>query len=183
MLTHKARHPGGFWRLDGCDATVGLRHVGRIQFAADLDWPDSTSAPRTSPRACLSARIAQWIAHSRHQWQVGHVERDNLDGKRRPGDGLTRRVEQTFPASDPIAPKSITGTEPPPSDPARTAPVISREQPSPGNTSRLPILRRANSLARACARIPMFMSHWQSAPTLAPSAVSRRPSGSTLPPR
>ena len=42
--------------------------------------------------------------------------------------GLDHAVEQTFPASDPIAPKSITGTEPPPSDPARKAPVISREQ-------------------------------------------------------
>ena len=38
-----------------------------------------------------------------------------------------KAVEQTFPASDPIASKSVTGTEPPKSDPNRKAPIISSE--------------------------------------------------------
>ena len=40
---------------------------------------------------------------------------------------LDKAVEQTFPASDPIASKSVTSTEPPMSDPKRQAPIISSE--------------------------------------------------------
>ena len=43
-------------------------------------------------------------------------------------DGLDEAIEQTFPASDPIAPGNSTGTEKPGSDPNRKAPVITREQ-------------------------------------------------------
>ena len=41
---------------------------------------------------------------------------------------LDRAIEQSFPASDPIPPKHITGTEPPGSDINRKAPKITREQ-------------------------------------------------------
>lgn len=40
---------------------------------------------------------------------------------------LDKAVEQTFPASDPVASKGATGTEPPLSDPNRETPVISSE--------------------------------------------------------
>lgn len=40
---------------------------------------------------------------------------------------LDKAVEQTFPASDPVAPHNITGTEPPGSDPKRKAPKIKKE--------------------------------------------------------
>ena len=41
---------------------------------------------------------------------------------------LDEAVKQTFPASDPIAPKHVTSTEPPASDPGRKAPKISKEE-------------------------------------------------------
>lgn len=41
---------------------------------------------------------------------------------------LDHAVEKTFPASDPVAPKHVTGTEPPGSDPRRQPPSISRTQ-------------------------------------------------------
>ena len=41
---------------------------------------------------------------------------------------LDRAIEQSFPASDPIPPKHITGTEPPGSDIDRKAPKITRQQ-------------------------------------------------------
>ena len=50
---------------------------------------------------------------------------DKTSKERRDEKQLDRAVEQTFPASDPVAPKHITGTEAPGSDPARKAPVIS----------------------------------------------------------
>lgn len=40
---------------------------------------------------------------------------------------LDEAVRQTFPASDPVSPRHITGTEEPGSDPTRRAPVISSE--------------------------------------------------------
>lgn len=41
---------------------------------------------------------------------------------------LDRAVEQTFPASDPIAPNNVTGTEPPGSDPRRKPPIIPKAE-------------------------------------------------------
>jgi hypothetical protein len=41
---------------------------------------------------------------------------------------LDKAIEQTFPASDPIAPGPVTGTERPGSNPSRKAPVISSQQ-------------------------------------------------------
>ncbi len=38
---------------------------------------------------------------------------------------LDRAIEKTFPASDPVAPKHITGTEPPGSEPGRKPPKLS----------------------------------------------------------
>ncbi len=40
---------------------------------------------------------------------------------------LDRAIEKTFPASDPVAPKHITGTEPVGSEPGRKAPKILKE--------------------------------------------------------
>ncbi len=41
---------------------------------------------------------------------------------------LDRSLNETFPASDPVAPKHITGTEPPLSDPGRKAPKLSASE-------------------------------------------------------
>ena len=41
---------------------------------------------------------------------------------------LDKAIEQTFPASDPVPPKKITGTEQPGSDPSRKPVEISREE-------------------------------------------------------
>jgi hypothetical protein len=40
---------------------------------------------------------------------------------------LDESLKQTFPASDPFAPKHPTGTEPPSADPHRKTPEISQE--------------------------------------------------------
>jgi hypothetical protein len=54
------------------------------------------------------------------------MQQDN--DRRRLEKELDEAVRQTFPASDPIAPRHITGTEPPGSDPHRKTPRITREQ-------------------------------------------------------
>jgi hypothetical protein len=41
---------------------------------------------------------------------------------------LDTALENTFPASDPVALNSVRSTEPPGSDPDRRAPMITREQ-------------------------------------------------------
>ena len=50
------------------------------------------------------------------------------DNKKREEKALDRAIEQSFPASDPIPAKHITGTEPPGSDIDRKAPKITRQQ-------------------------------------------------------
>ncbi len=56
---------------------------------------------------------------------------------------LDRAIEKTFPASDPVAPKHITGTEPVGSDPMRKPPKIRREQVE-GATPDTEICQRCN---------------------------------------
>ncbi|HEX4891936.1 MAG TPA: hypothetical protein VFV47_01515 [Hyphomicrobiaceae bacterium] len=50
------------------------------------------------------------------------------DNRKQDDKQLDDAVKQTFPASDPIAPKHVTGTEAPAADPSRKAPRISKEE-------------------------------------------------------
>ena len=61
---------------------------------------------------------------------IGYMRRsETMDDESKKCDrALDKAVEHTFPASDPIAPKHITGTEPPGSDIQRQAPAITKEQ-------------------------------------------------------